>query len=142
MKHPRILAPLFPLIILTSCFQLHAQEKFNQLKTSLVVPLGKVFEISYERMLNSEMSLQLGVGIGSMNYVNPQFRYYLSENQIAPSGAFISPFAFIGDEMTGGGLSIGYQHLYKQKISLEAYAGPLVGERVTFWGGINVGLAF
>ncbi len=42
----------------------------------------------------------------------------------------------------GGGLTVGYQKLYKEKVSLEAYLGPLIGERVTVWGGINVGLAF
>ncbi|HYW95213.1 MAG TPA: hypothetical protein VE870_06485 [Bacteroidales bacterium] len=142
MKKMILFMALLMALSVLSARQAKAQGKKNQIKTSLVMPLASVFELSYERMLNTEMSLQLGVGIGSMNYVNPQFRYFLSENLEAPSGAFISPYFLIGDEISGGGLTVGYQRLFKQKISLEAYLGPLIAGNVTVWGGINVGLAF
>ncbi len=135
-------ALFFLFIIFSSCFQLNAQEKRNQIKTSLVMPLARVFDLSYERMLNEELSIQLGVGIGDFVYFNPQFRYYLSENHIAPTGVFVSPYALISEDPVGGGVLIGYQRLYKGKVSLEAYLGPLVADQVTVWGGINIGFAF
>ncbi len=142
MNNRRIIPILFVLLLVTSGMQLHAQEKNNQIKTSLVMPLGRVFQLSYERMLNSDMSLEMAIGIGTVFYVNPQFRYYLSETQQAPTGVFISPYALVGDEMAGGGLTVGYQRLFKQKVSLEAFLGPLIAEDISVWGGINVGIAF
>lgn len=138
--------PLFIMILAatfaaSSCTGLYAQEKKNLIKVSLVMPLASTFGLSYEVMLNDDMSLHFGGGVGKLNYFNPQFRYYLNENKVAPSGAFIAPFLMIKED-PGGGLAVGYQQLFKQKVSLEAYAGPLVASEIGIWGGINVGLAF
>lgn len=124
-------------------FNLSAQKQ-NLIKTSLIMPLAEVFEFSYERALNTEMSLHLGVGVGQIFFVNPQFRYYLSETKVAPSGSYIAPFALIAEEPGfGGGIMVGHQRIFKDKVSLEANIGPMVtGEGVTVWGGINFGIAF
>ncbi len=146
MKHPGIFALLFLSVFLASCFQVKAQEKHNQIKTSLAMPLGKILEFSYERIINKDFSVQIGAGFGGGNedvyYVNPQFRYYLSEKWEAPTGVFVSPYGLFGKDTAGGGLTVGVQKLFKQKVSLEAYLGPLIAERISVWGGINVGFAF
>ena len=120
-----------------------AQVKKNLIKTSLVFPLGSIYTLSYERLLNFEMGIQVTAIVGDSPFaVVPEFRYYLSETQIAPNGTFVGPFMMIGEEM-GGGLMVGYQRLFKEKITLEAYLGPLVtGDGVTPFGNINLGFAF
>lgn len=122
----------------------NAQEKSNLIKTSLFFPLLETFTLSYERVLNHEMSLQGTIFAGDIFViaVMPEFRYYLSENRIAPDGTFIAPYMLIGEEI-GGGVLVGVQRLFKAKISLDAFLGPLVlGEGVVPFGGINLGIAF
>jgi hypothetical protein len=129
-----------------------AQVKSNVVKTSLTAPLIKTYVFAYERVLNEDMSLQLGfnyfagwkIGDSRLNgfSVTPEFRYYLSESKMAPSGAFIAPFVRYGStgiksgevgdvdfseasiSLIGGGLLIGTQRLFKDVISLEAFIGP------------------
>ena len=137
---------IFLFLVISSCFSiiLNAQKK-NIIKTSLIFPLAESFDISYERILNDEMSLVIEGIIGSeFGAISPQFRYYLSEKNIAPTGAFVSPFGMIGsDGMTGGGVMVGYQRLFKEKLSLDAYIGPgIYVEAIAVWGGINLGFAF
>jgi hypothetical protein len=118
--------------------------KRNIIKTSLIAPLATVFDISYERMVSSELSIVVEVLLGEALFqVSPQLRYYLSENLIAPSGTFISPMVMIGSDISGAGLLVGRQMVFKDKISLDAYIGPaLYTEGVAVWGGLNVGIAF
>lgn len=143
MNNEKIIFSVLLLVLMfASTYQVHAQEKKNQIKTSLVVPLAGAFQLSYERMLNYEMSLELGICFGELVFVNSQYRYYLSENMTAPSGVFISPFLLLSNQMFGGGLTVGYQRLFKQKVSLEAFLGPLISDENTAWGGVSVGLAF
>ncbi len=136
---------IFPfLLILIFSLPANGQKK-NLVKTSLIFPLGEIFDLSYERVLNEEMSLVMeGIIGGDFTGVSPQFRYYLSESRIAPDGGFISPFVMIAtDDMAGGGLLVGYQRLFKEIISLDVYIGPAVfTETIAVWGGINVGIAF
>ena len=129
-----------------------AQDKMNLLKTSLSAPLIRTYTLAFERVLNQDMSLQLGAnyfagwkfGDNRLNgyAVIPEFRYYLSESKETPNGGFIAPFARYGvtdikmgepgDEdygkanikMFGGGLLIGTQRIFKEVISLEAFIGP------------------
>jgi hypothetical protein len=123
--------------------QADAQIKKNLLKTSLIFPMGGGFSLSYERLLNHEMSLQLTSAIGGDSFILvPEFRYYLTETKIAPSGTFVGPMIVIGNE-AGAGLMVGVQRLFKQKISLEAYLGPLAGtDGVSAFGNINIAFAF
>ncbi len=141
MKHRTLILTAF-LILLTGVIQ--AQERKNLVKTSLFFPLLETFTLSFERVLNEEMSLQATVFAGDISdfAVMPEFRYYLSENRIAPSGTFVAPYLFIGEE-AGGGIMVGVQRLFKSKISLDAFLGPMVrGDGVAAMGGINLGIAF
>ncbi len=124
-----------------------AQEKKNILKTSLVFPFTNNLLVAYERMVGVESSVQAEVVLGNINSLRLEYRYYLSETRQAPSGAFISPYGQILDDGSNsgiaGGLLVGYQRLFKEKISLEAFVGPgLSTEGVTGWAGINIGFAF
>ena len=124
--------------------------KKNVLKLDIVWILGEAFNFSYERILNEESSLQLGLvfgnggGLGTISY-----RYYLSDDP-APKGVHISPMIGLGSmEEFGfiGGLMIGKQGYYKQKITLDAFIGPayLTGGgdgAFTLFGGVTVGIAF
>lgn len=131
------------ILILSSSLTISAQEKKNLLKTSLIMPIGNTFELAWERCINNNISFQIGGGAGDLNYGYGQFRYYLSENMSVPSGPFVSPFLLFSDEPSGGGINVGYQRLYKGKISLEAYIGPFITNNgVIVWGGINIGFAF
>ncbi|MCB8999194.1 MAG: hypothetical protein H6540_03885 [Bacteroidales bacterium] len=125
--------------------QIYAQEKKNLVKTSLVFPLAEVLEISYERILKNDKSLQLNSFIGGKSGFGlmPEFRFYLSENKHAPTGIFIAPYAIVAFETSGAGLMVGAQQLFKDKISIEASLGPmLTGDGVAAMGGINIGFAF
>lgn len=122
----------------------NATTKKNIIKTSMIFPFGRIFNISYERMVGSETSLviELLIGEGGVGF-SPQLRYYLSENMNAPSGTFISPVMVLGSEIAGGGLVIGRQRVFKDKVSIDAYIGPAYyTEGMAVWGGINVGIAF
>lgn len=142
----------FLFALIASTFTLMAQVKNNLLKTSLTAPLIRTYTLAYERMLNDEMSLQLGFGyfggwklgdskIDGFN-LTPEFRYFLSEKKVAPSGGFVAPFlrygstgiesgeegtedyAKAGMTTIGGGVLIGVQRLFKETVSLEAFIGP------------------
>lgn len=124
--------------------------KKNVLKLDIVWILGEAFNFSYERVLTDESSLQLGIifgnggGLGTVSY-----RYYLSDTP-APKGVHISPMVGLGSmENFGfiGGLMIGKQGYFKQKITLDAFIGPayLTGGgdgAFTLFGGVTVGIAF
>ena len=140
-KRSALLAIVFLLLALGS---VSAQVKKNLIKTSLVRPLGEVFEISYERVTNDDLSFQVsGFFGGDMLGIMPELRYYLNENKIAPNGPFIAPFLFLGDRIGGGGVMVGIQQLFKDKISLEASLGPFItSDGVAVMGGLNLGFAF
>lgn len=124
--------------------------KKNVLKLDIIWILGEAFNFSYERVLTDESSLQFGVifgnggGLGTVSY-----RYYLSDTP-APKGIHISPMVGLGSmENFGfiGGLMIGKQGYFKQKITLDAFIGPayLTGGgdgAFTLFGGVTVGIAF
>jgi hypothetical protein len=129
------------LLSITICTS--AQEKRNLIKTSLVFPFTESFLISYERMINTESSFQMEIVIGESLSIRPEYRYYMSEDKVAPSGAFVAPYLHYLDESPGAGILIGVQRLYKSKISLEAFIGPgFYAEGVGGWAGVNLGLAF
>ena len=135
---------LFLLLFLTVLsVNISAQEKRNQIKTSLIFPLAEMIQFSYERLINDEMSLNFEATLGEIVSLRPSFRFYMSEDKIAPNGTFIGPSLHFLDQNFGGCLMIGHQKLFKSKISLEAFGGPGVySEGVSFWGGINVGIVF
>lgn len=156
----------------------------NVIKVSLLSPFVKTGSFFYERAINDDMSLVGGFFFTAWNPDDDvelrgfgltfEYRYYLSEATSAPSGAFLAPFVrfqnfnitenydsdFSEAEMTsmGGGLLIGYQKLFKERITLEAFIGPayysskLTGDEdvdtieqfdgFTVRGGVTVGIAF
>ena len=81
--------------------------------------------------------------IGKIGSFRPSFRYYLSESP-APNGSFIAPtLHYREDADFGGGIMVGHQRLFKEKISLEVFVGPeFFSSGVNIWGGINLGIAF
>ena len=121
-------------------------QKTNVIKTSLTAPFLKTGLVAYERVINEDMSAQLGFyytssNLGDLNFsgfaVTPEFRYYLSEEKVAPNGAFLAPFIrYQSFSLTnnqdhgatantiGGGILIGIQRVFKDKISLSAFIGP------------------
>jgi Protein of unknown function (DUF3575) len=131
--------------LLLGTFITNAQ-KSNVIKTSLTSPFLKTWVLAYERVLNDDMSAQLGFyytgsdlfdGSFSGFAITPEFRYYLSEEKVAPNGAFIAPFfryqSFTVTDaadaegtlnIVGGGILIGIQRVFKDKITLSAFAGP------------------
>jgi hypothetical protein len=145
---------IFPLVLVLALFTFSnsfGQVK-NVVKTSLSAPLFKVYTLAYERALNEDMSLQLGLGYfggwklgdGKIDgfTVTPEFRYYLNEEKGAPKGGFIAPYLryasynlVVGNKgdtdygkaslnVMGAGILVGTQKIFKDVISLEAFIGP------------------
>ncbi len=120
--------------------------KSNVVKTNLFSPIIRTGHLLYERVLNEDMSAQLGLfytkytladlelsGFG----ITPEFRYYLSEKS-APAGIYValsprySSFS-LKEETTaseatwsafGGALNVGAQALLKDVVTIEAFIGP------------------
>lgn len=126
---------------------IQAQQKNNVIKTSLISPFVSTYVVAYERVLNEDMGLQIGLYYSGADVfeadfrgyaITPEFRYYLSEEKTAPDGAFIAPYLryqsfTIDDESStssatltglGGGLLIGVQRVFKGTVSLSAFIGP------------------
>lgn len=136
-------------IALMACFvgvtgSLKAQ---NVLKINILSPIVKTINLSYERALNENSSFQLGFfytgwsndltkfsGFG----ITPEYRFYLSDTP-APAGVYVAPFVRyqkfnISDKDVsnseadfsafGGGVVIGKQWVFKEKITLDLFLGP------------------
>jgi len=138
---------LFAAIVLLSANTF--AQRSNVFKANLLSPFLKSGSFFYERTLNQEMSLVGGFFFTNWNPdeytslngygVTLEYRYYLSEVP-APSGAYLAPFmryqSFnVSEEVDmqlnegtlssfGGGLLVGYQRLFKDRITLEAFIGP------------------
>ncbi len=135
--------------LLVACFAFFATAAFaqqNVIKINILAPIVKTFNVQYERALNDNSSLQLGffyTGFSSGDTkftgfgITPEYRFYLSESP-APKGVYIAPFVRyqsfnIKDDETnsegdfsafGGGVIIGKQWIFKEKISLDMFLGP------------------
>lgn len=119
----------------------------NLIKINLLSPLVRTGSFFFERAMSDEISLQLGffytgASVGDTEFrgfgLTPELRYYLSEKHPAPRGVFIAPFAryqnfTVTEEGVdgkgtyssfGGGLLVGTQTMFKNKISLDVWAGP------------------
>lgn len=118
----------------------------NLFKINLLSPLVRTGSFFFERAVSEDISVQLGFFYTGASIVDtkfrgfgltPELRYYLSEKHPAPRGVFIAPFARyqsfnlsddFGNEGSyssfGGGLLVGTQTLFKNRISLDAWAGP------------------
>ncbi len=118
----------------------------NVIKINILSPIVKTFNIQYERALNANSSVQLGFfysgfSTGDTKFsgfgITPEYRFYLSESE-APEGVYIAPFLryqsfTIKDDITvseadfsafGGGVILGKQWIFKEKIALDVFIGP------------------
>jgi outer membrane autotransporter protein len=151
MKKLILLAILFSAFSFSTQAQ---TEKKNIFKVNFLSPIVSTGSIFYERVITESASLQLGffytgasIGSGDSKTsirgigITPEFRYYLSDKG-APQGFFVAPYLryqsfnlTAKDESTnldekakftgfGGGLLVGGQWLFKDKISLDVWGGP------------------
>ncbi len=136
------------LIVLVACFigvsgGLQAQ---NVVKINILSPIVKTINLSYERAINENGSFQLGFfytgwsndltkfsGFG----ITPEYRFYLSDSP-APEGVYVAPFIRYQNfkledkefddkadfSAFGGGVVIGKQWVFKDKITLDIFLGP------------------
>lgn len=122
------------------------QAQQNVIKINILAPIVKTLNLQYERALNDNSSLQLGLfytafSSGDTKFsgfgITPEYRFYLSETP-APQGVYIAPFLryqsfSLEDEETdsegdfkafGGGVILGKQWIFKEKILLDIFIGP------------------
>ncbi|MBT29264.1 MAG: hypothetical protein CMO01_06345 [Thalassobius sp.] len=145
MKNYRFYFFIFFALLFTK--NVFAQAPQNVIKLNIFSPIVRTLSVSYERALSTDNSFQVNVlytgysiddtklrGFG----ITPEYRFYLSESKDAPAGFYIGPFLRYQnlnleiegttDEATlstfGGGLLIGGQWLFKDKISLDTFIGP------------------
>ena len=115
-------------------------------KINILSPVVRTINLSYEVAISENGSFQLGFfytgykddvtkfsGFG----ITPEYRFYLSETT-APEGFYVAPFLryrrFTVENVEtdsegtyspfGGGLIIGKQWIFKDKISLDLFLGP------------------
>lgn len=123
-----------------------AAQAQNVIKINILSPIVKTFNIQYERAINANSSVQLGFfytgfSAGDTKFsgfgITPEYRFYLSESE-APEGVYLAPFfryqSFkIKDDVTvseadfsavGGGVIIGKQWIFKEKVALDIFLGP------------------
>jgi hypothetical protein len=124
----------------------NALQAQSVLKINILSPIVRTINVQYEQALNEESSFQLGFfytgfsadettwrGFG----ITPEYRFYLSQSA-APEGVFVAPFLrYQGIKIEdsdleasgklsafGGGVIIGKQWVFKDKITLELFIGP------------------
>lgn len=123
-----------------------AKAQENVFKINIFSPIVKTFNVSFERKLSATSSFQLGAfytgySAGETKFsgfgLTPEYRFYLSESE-APAGVYVAPFVRYQNfkltedvtdsegtlSMFGGGLVIGKQWIFKEKISLDIFLGP------------------
>ena len=133
-------------------------QKGNVLKINIFSPIASTLNLQYERKISASSSFQLGFyyagfTIGDTKFkgigVTPEYRFYLSETE-SPKGVYVAPFvryqnftvtngANEGTISTlGGGLIIGKQWIFKEKIALDIFLGPKYSSRnVTVTNGTD-----
>lgn len=138
----KLITVLLTMVVGASAFA----QKENVVKINIFSPIVKTLNIQYERKVKEDASFQLGFfytgysvsetsfsGIG----ITPEYRFYLSDTP-APAGVYIAPFVryqnFSLTESTvngkatlstfGGGVILGKQWIFKEKIVLDIFIGP------------------
>ncbi|MEJ0056612.1 MAG: DUF3575 domain-containing protein [Bacteroidota bacterium] len=134
--------PVLAILFVCTTFSLNAQS--NVIKINIFSPIVKTFNVQYEHKLSPTGSFQLGFfytgystsgtdfsGFG----ITPEYRLYLSDTE-APKGVYLAPFVRYqsfnltdgGNKGTlslfGGGVIIGKQWLFKEKVALDIFIGP------------------
>lgn len=122
--------------------QVNAQK--NGAKINVLSPFALTGSFFYERVLNEQMSVQLGAFFTGYSFfgtrfggygLTPEFRYYFSGD--APKGAFVAPYyryqsfdvrirgiaELASYSQNGGGILVGKQWIIMDLVSLEAFIG-------------------
>jgi hypothetical protein len=115
-------------------------------KINILSPIVRTLNVSFEQAINEKSSFQLGfyytgVSVGDLEYrgfgITPEYRIYLGDNE-APDGFYVAPFVrYQAINMTledsneeadlntfGGGVLIGRQWIFKERVSLDLFLGP------------------
>lgn len=118
----------------------------NAVKLNILSPIVSTVNVSFEHVLTETSSIQLGffytgAKVSSLKYagigITPEYRFYLSETT-APAGVYAAPFlryqsvklSVEGESSEanfsafGGGLVIGKQWVFKQRVTLDLFIGP------------------
>ena len=142
--HRIIFTLLAGLALLGSASSAQAQQ--HVIKLNLFSPIVRTVSGFYENAFSETTSAQLGffytgTSIDDTKFsgfgITPEIRFYLSETT-APEGFYAAPFIRyqnfdLTDESTdsratlnnfGGGLLIGKQWIFKERIALDAFIGP------------------
>lgn len=137
------------LVLFAASFAVKAQDNVrnNAIKLN---PLSLAFltgNVSYERAVSENSSVQLGVFYSGLNFsgikyagfgVTPEYRFYFAGAKQALNGVYAAPFArfqnfSITDKETndkssfttiGGGATIGWQKMWDSGFVLDIFAGP------------------
>lgn len=132
--------------LLAGSLALPAMAQNNVVKLNIFSPIVKTLNMSYERVISDNSSLQLGffyTGAKSGDVklsgfgITPEFRFFLSETP-APDGVYIAPWVRYQNldadnpvdnasgKLTsfGGGVIIGRQWIFKEIVSLDIFIGP------------------
>jgi hypothetical protein len=142
---------LFALAAFIVSTGLMGQKKSN-IKTDLFSAFLRTGVLKFERALNEDMSFQIGAfytgyspgdtdarlsGYG----ITPEFRYYLSEKDPAPSGTYLAPnFRYMkltaDDNINeasitsyGFAINLGHQRVFKDIIVVDGWIGPVYAFR-------------
>jgi hypothetical protein len=136
-------------------FGVQAQKK-SVFKINILSPIVKTFNVQYEQKVKDNTSFQIGffytgASISSTDFsgfgITPEYRFYLSSTN-APEGVYVAPFiryqsftltddSFAPSEASlsnfGGGLILGKQWIFKEKVVLDTFIGPTYAA-----GSVNV----
>lgn len=136
----KILLIAFSALILTNA---KAQDAENTVKINPLSALLRIGSVFYERKLNENSSLQLGVAYTGLKLddvkftglaITPEYRYYFKQKAI--SGVYTAPFLRYQNYNVkdgtdegkytsfGGGILIGRQWVYGSGFVLDLFFGP------------------
>lgn len=116
------------------------------LKINILSPIVKTLNVQYEQVISASSSFQLGAfytGASSSGTtfkgfgITPEYRFYLSESE-APQGVYVAPFVRYQNftltedssssegtlSTVGGGLILGKQWVFKERVVLDIFIGP------------------
>ena len=145
----KVILLLFTCIALASST---AQAQSSVIKVNLLSPIVRTGSVFYERSIAADKSLQLGgfytgFSVEETKFkgygITPEFRKYFSTGKEAPEGFYVAPFARFqsfkleldSEEAStpegkatfntiGGGVLVGRQWVFSNRIVLDAFLGP------------------
>lgn len=135
------------LVSVTAAMAQKNEARKNAIKINPISLALMTGNVSYERAVNSNQSVQIGVfysmfSISGLKYtgfgVTPEYRIYIAGQKEAMNGIYVAPFAryqnfnLTEKETTnettfssyGGGATIGWEKSWKSGFVLDIFAGP------------------